>query len=1062
MSKIELKNLITEHIDKKNAKKNSINRNFDNKYYIYKLEDENSKLLDKEVWSLIKKFFELLSEDQNVVANLLINADYDELRFILAPFFCHNFCQNILSPYTVDEKYLLTISIMLNREIKELKSINDIDNFLNDEIIDEHCGMVLSELRNKLDIKNFSKYIINDVLEEIEKNCSDKEINLNLDSLSKDLEKMISEYKIKNVQDLEDIIFLNNKNASNEDNEKKENVDSKDLERQQKSKYFNDNYIIPLTKGELETKLNKEYGNDIVMKQYIQKKLDKIQNTYNSKDSNIFSSDKLIEVIYSQKDDKLLLSLYQNEFLKIINLLDLLIASLEKNINTIPYSIRCICLMIKMRLKLKFPNINETEGYYFISKFLFSIILIPNFIDSVKLYINMIIFSNNGIKNLKFLFKIFKIFSLGRFFQTDEQDDFKYTPFNWYFLRNIKRLFVLYDEISTGDIPILLQKSIKGQLPKNYKYNYFKENPNDIFYYQTSSFTLEDINCLLNIMKKNETKLFEVNSIINENIIADDDDIEEEQSELKKIYNKLLEKRSNNKLKIQEEETGFEVLNIENVDVEIFVSLPVNNMFLINDLIINPKYEKLITFERKKDYFTTKQSNNIKNDYVIKAKNYFCGVLYGCRKLCRNDLLEANSTEDALEKIKCILKNKDYTIDKYISNELFVNYLLNFLAELPIELKKNDYKKLYKEIEDGLKNSINIIDFVLADDGFEKIRYISNSIELYKSSIKEIKSILRNQKVKYIFDNSNASLDLKFIYTENVKEMKLYVHKPDGGGKRVLCSTLPEFIKNFPNFAKKKEENPEFSIFYEMMNLKIPKVIKTYLDYISKKDNFKKKYAKDAKKIKYKLYDFVLTKLNDKLYPKIPSIEDNIVYSNCVKYSWLEPQHFFDDGRNFNYEAFLPDIKKIFTRIEKANSPKRKSLFMMNLIRAICAILKFCGCKEITPGEQLEILSFYFFKVQPKRINSDLEYVKIFENEKDKKEFNMNILLSAYKFIKNFSNKDVKNISPNEIDVRCNMANKKIKKVEQIIEKNDNFEESDEEEDEYNIKIDKNNLSDDD
>ena len=137
----------------------------------------------------INKFLNFLWEEPKLVALLLSNSDINNVKEVLAPLFCNNFYQNILSSYTVEENLLYIIFLMLKDEINKLESINHINDFLNQT----PCGYLLNELKHKNDIKEFSKIVIQSVLEKIEISYSDKVLNLNIDLIENELKKFEDE-----------------------------------------------------------------------------------------------------------------------------------------------------------------------------------------------------------------------------------------------------------------------------------------------------------------------------------------------------------------------------------------------------------------------------------------------------------------------------------------------------------------------------------------------------------------------------------------------------------------------------------------------------------------------------------------------------------------------------------------------------------------------------------------------------------------------------------------------------------------------------------------------------
>ena len=117
------------------------------------------------------------------------------VKEILAPFFCHNFYQNIISPFSVEENLLYIICIMLKEEIHKLNSIEQLNDFLNKT----PCGYLLGELRNKSDVQAFAKNIMKNIIDKLLDTCSEKKINLNITNIINNIVKMEKDLKKKRI-----------------------------------------------------------------------------------------------------------------------------------------------------------------------------------------------------------------------------------------------------------------------------------------------------------------------------------------------------------------------------------------------------------------------------------------------------------------------------------------------------------------------------------------------------------------------------------------------------------------------------------------------------------------------------------------------------------------------------------------------------------------------------------------------------------------------------------------------------------------------------------------------
>ena len=938
------------------------------------------------------------------------------VKEILASFFCHNFYQNIISPFSVEENLLYIICIMLKEEIHKLNSIEQLNDFLNKT----PCGYLLGELRNKSDVQAFAKNIMKNIIDKLLDTCSEKKINLNITNIINNIVKMEKDLKKKNkyIENLEDLIFLKNIEYSLCTNDEDTNYfNSFKIKNQKQINLFNEKYVSNLDKKELK-KFADIYKNDQNMKDFIAYKLFECSN-----DNNYFSNENLIDKIFEFKYSKILFTLYQIDFLKIIELLDLLVDSFIKSLQLLPYSIKCICKFISIFIKKKFPKIKKYEENAFICQFLFVNLFIPILKNPIKSYIIDCIISKYILYNLRLIVEVFIQLNLGKFYN-NKDEHFNFTPFNWYFIEKMPKIFDFYENVTKVEFPIFIEKLVNDQLPEDYKYDFFNENPDEIISHRSICFTLTDINCLLVNMNKCKNILFP------ENIKND--------SKLYKMFGKLNSEFYKNLIDNINKKINLQSLKNDN---------PIQNTVLFCDLLINPKYEHLFNVTSKKEYFYIKELNKIENEEdsiknnIIKVKNYLSGLLYNCRKLNKLDFYLKTNTIEILKEIKILLKTNEFVIDNTIPYEWYVNSLLDCLKKIPKELAENDYEKLYNELETDLNKSIEVADFYMMSDCFGKIKYCKKSIEYYKQLKKCITDIDLNEKLNEIIENKKIPIEMKFIFTDKQKLFSIYA--PSVGEKQMselfmgevnkncrICLNIDEFIKYFPNLVK-IQLLKGINILKEIENMKMIKNINDYLTSISKILKKEKTFNQDEYVIiQEKIFDFILTKLYDKLYPAYPSNDDLLILKSCLELSWIEPKHLIENAKNNNYDIFMDDIKQFFTEFEKEKSPRKKFKIIMEIFQTISKIISFNG-EDGGNGadDNIAILMYIFTKVQPKNICSDIEYMKLFIKDKNGTEDNqITHLITVCEGLKNMNHSRLFNVTEEEYNNNCKIALEKINK----------------------------------
>ena len=118
----------------------------------------------KELNIYILKLLNYLYLQPKLTADILYHANNNDVDDNLAPFVCNFFYENFLSPDCIQDNLLYIITIVLQNEIKNLKSTKDFNIFLSNTC----AGFLLDELKNKYEIKKYFKRIICKTVEKLE------------------------------------------------------------------------------------------------------------------------------------------------------------------------------------------------------------------------------------------------------------------------------------------------------------------------------------------------------------------------------------------------------------------------------------------------------------------------------------------------------------------------------------------------------------------------------------------------------------------------------------------------------------------------------------------------------------------------------------------------------------------------------------------------------------------------------------------------------------------------------------------------------------------------------
>ena len=993
-------------------------KNMDNRKYklIHDYEKQHSYFQD--AYTYLPSFFQLLLNQPQIIAKLITNSNIEDVKNNLAFFFMNNFYENILSSSFIEDNLIYVITLVLMEEIESIKSSSDIESFLDNTA----GGYFLEKLNFKMDVMNYYKIIMLNLVESLENMSSSKKINFNVKQIQEDFLKMkeIMEAKFQKTGEKINIIdsqffrrnFLNDM--------EKDSGESSSMKNSKATAVFN-TYIPEITIEEIEQKISENKGNQ-GMKEYCDKLIKNLK-----RDKSIYSNEAFLSNIWNSTSYQEVLALYQIDFFKVIKIIDELFNTLINNIHLIPYSIKCICKIISILIKKKFKKLNTIQHNIFLSKFFFNKLFLSAFKDpKFGCLINNFIISGITIDNLEIIsFIMEKLISFDFINNIEENSDF--TPFNRYFLEKMPTVLKFFDGLSNVKLPAFIEKILNGNNEKKYIYDYFEENNEEIIYHRSVCCSMDDILSLLNNIEKCKDLIFK------------DDSTRALRITFEKVF--YSNKETINELKNKEEYE--EISPPTNKKKKNNQEKKILNFFLFTKLIINDKYKDLFNLSQGKPNFSFKELKKTETDAetqknnIIKVKNLFSGLLYNYRNLVKTDFNEGTTgnTFKILKELKKFMKSSNYIIDGSIPSEWYVDSLFECLKLLPQDLQNNDFENLYNSLIIDVNNAMKEMDFQILSFCLGKVKF-ANRVKLYYENMKKnIIEIELNERAQNIIENSLIPVTI----TLNIKEKEFKIEKgktvkeipfldifKDDNDKKTTCSTIESFGNKFPNInMEKKHIYPEIDMIDFEKQLKLTDKLSNYFniirEHLIKKMNFEES-QNEFEIIMDKIYDYVMEKLYEKIYPLEPYTEDNVIFTQCILNSWIEPKHLIKEKNNYLFDSFLPDVINYFEKIDQEKSPRKKLEFMKNIFISIGNVVKFNGeNKELGVDDQLPILNYAFIKAHPFPIYTNCKFMDLFLGSK-KYRLEGNYLAQLFticKFIENLSASDLFDISEEQYKNNC-------------------------------------------
>ena len=416
----------------------------------------------------------------------------------------------------------------------------------------------------------------------------------------------------------------------------------------------------------------------------------------------------------------------------------------------------------------------------------------------------------------------------------------------------------------------------------------------------------------------------------------------------------------------------------------------------ISELLFNEKPKKIFDVKQTFNYYHIEElkENNFKNmnlkelqqkNNIIKCKNFFSSILYNIRYLDKINFNHETTQNviDILRELTHFMKSSNYLIDGKIPSEWYSVSLMECLKKLPDDYKINEYKKLFDELTFELNESIKQNNFEYMSLLLEGIKF-GNRNKNFQERVKEIyMDIELNNKANDIIENEKFYFDLNFkLSTKN--EFDFFNFDKIKGNTFI---TIEKYIKNFPNLNQynfcQESSGEKINIFELQKKMNIPNKLNIFFNTIALYLKDKVKNENELQIISDKIFDYVMSRLNDKIYPKVKNDLDIDIFKNSCKLNWVEPENVIKDKTHYDFDFVLPDINKYFNLIRNEKSPRKKLINLSNIIESINKLLKFTKDNmDIGIDDQMPLIIYCFIKCKPWGIYTDCNFMQLYIGNK--------------------------------------------------------------------------------
>ena len=744
----------------------------------------------------------------------------------------------------------------------------------------------------------------------------------------------------------------------------------------------------------------------------------------------------------------------------IIEVITELLNIIKDNSHSLPFFIKCISNSIDFLLNYKYKNNLTLYTKYMIKAnfFLGNIILPVLENPSYNGIITSEIISNLTKENLEIICSILKMAISGKLFNIGINPCM--TIFNQFIIEILPNIFEIVQILEQNfKLPELIKgltetiKDIDNE-EREINYDYFSENNDDKFHFQSICFSYNNLRNILKAVVKYKKQLDVKEKNINkEKNTGKGKEVKDKKYEenvkkanLKKeiiekniknerffniLFNKM-DKKKNYKEYIYMSKMSF-LPSFENKIKSIlkdnFIGLnpPIKEKFKEEEVSRFKKclaevltYVNLIHKEYIPNFIHIKKENYIHDqdliDLLVKHrnlnnyKNIMNEELY--ENININNKLEDEENEDPdfkTEILPYILLNVKSELGSRSTDYIYqrmlycCSYLQLHIELLPKEYIVNNYKLLFIELIKDTESSINILRNNILNQLNIKVKGSEKTNMIISNTYQQIKNMEKLKCIEYLY--SKLEIPSKFIVVYSLNKGLIKNVTYDENSQKLPLSSL---FESLPDYRKYENEIEDIVDLEERTNM--GESLKNYFKYLKnviRKENIVKKYSKDdIENICNDLENYILVKLYEKLFPSKSTKNDIKFYNKCCRLDFIKPENLIKDKNMVNENlwkasmSYINEMDNKYTPADKIKSIAKAFSILQNSI-AFCS-----GKNELGVDDTIKPLIYILLKAKPKNIFSNFNYCQLYlDPDLSKKQYG--ILLTQICMIMNII-KDMK------------------------------------------------------